>query len=110
VAIIDWYSRHIIGFGLSNTLDKEFVIETVKKAIKIHRKPEIVNSDQGSQFLYQEYVSPLKENDIKISMDGKGRALDNQRIERCFKSYKWENYTWQNVKQAMSYVSLPKSM
>lgn len=90
VAIIDWYSRYIVGFGLSNTLEKAFVIETINKAIKAHGTPEIINSDQGSQFTSQEYVDLLKENSIKISMDGKGRALDNQRIERFFRSYKWE--------------------
>ena len=90
VAIIDWYSRYIVGFGLSNTLEKIFVVETIKKAIKTHGTPEIINSDQGSQFTCREYVGLLKENGVKISMDGKGRALDNQRIERFFRSYKWE--------------------
>jgi putative transposase len=90
VAIIDWYSRYLLGFRLSNTLEKGFVIEAIKKAIRIHGKPEIMNSDQGSQFSSHEYVNLLKENSIKISMDGKGRALDNQRIERFFRSYKWE--------------------
>jgi putative transposase len=90
VAIIDWYSRYIVGFGLSNTLEKIFVIETIKKAIKTHGTPEIINSDQGSQFTCREYIDLLKENGVKISMDGKGRALDNQRIERFFRSYKWE--------------------
>jgi putative transposase len=90
VAIIDWYSRYIVGFGLSNTLEKASVIETINKAIKAHGTPEIMNSDQGSQFTSQEYVDLLKEKGIKISMDGKGRALDNQRIERFFRSYKWE--------------------
>jgi putative transposase len=90
VAIIDWYSRYIVGFSLSNTLEKGFIIDTVKKAIKQHGKPEIINSDQGSQFTSEAYIDLLKENGIKISMDGKGRALDNQRIERFFRSYKWE--------------------
>jgi len=90
VAIIDWYSRYIVGFGLSNTLEKASVIETINKAIKANGTPKIMNSDQGSQFTSQEYVDLLKENGIKISMDGKGRALDNQRIERFFRSYKWE--------------------
>lgn len=90
VAIIDWYSRHIVGYRLSNTLEKGFVIDAIKNAIKMHGKPEIMNSDQGSQFSSHEYISLLKENNIKISMDGKGRALDNQRIERFFRSYKWE--------------------
>ncbi len=89
-AIIDWHTRFTVGFSLSNTLKKGFVIETVKKAIKRHEKPEILNSDQGLQFTSEEYINLLKENNIKISMDGKGRALDNQRIERFFRSYKWE--------------------
>jgi len=90
VAIIDWYSRYIVGFVLSNTLERTFIIETIKKAIKRHGAPEIMNSDQGSQFTCEEYINLLKKNSIKISMDGKGRALDNQRIERFFRSYKWE--------------------
>jgi len=90
VAIIDWYSRYIVGFELSNTLDKTFVIEAIQKAIKRYGKPEIMNSDQGSQFTSDDYINLLKNNGIKISMDGKGRALDNQRIERFFRSYKWE--------------------
>ncbi len=90
VAIIDWYSRYIVGYTLSNTLEKGFVIDAVKKAIMQHGTPEILNSDQGKQFTCEEYVKLLKENNIKISMNGKGRALDNQRIERFFRSYKWE--------------------
>lgn len=89
-AIIDWYSRYIVGFTLSNTLEKACVIETVKKAIKQYGRPEIINCDQGSQFTSDEYISLLKDNNIKVSMDGKGRALDNQRIERFFRSFKWE--------------------
>lgn len=89
-AIIDWYSRYIVGYGLSNTLEKAIVIETINKAVKTHGTPEIMNSDQGSQFSSREYVELLKENGIKICMDSKGRALDNQRIERFFRSYKWE--------------------
>jgi putative transposase len=90
VAIIDWYSRYIVGFALSNTLERTFIIEAIKQAINRHGSPEIINSDQGSQFTSEEYISLLKDNDVKISMDGKGRALDNQRIERFFRSYKWE--------------------
>ena len=90
VAIIDWYSRYIVGYTLSNTLEKTFVIEAIKKAIRRHGTPEIMNSDQGSQFSSEEYINLLKDKKIKISMDGKGRALDNQRIERFFRSYKWE--------------------
>lgn len=90
VAIIDWYSRYIVGFELSNTLERAFIIEAIKKAIKGHGTPEIINCDQGSQFTSDDYINLLKDNSIKISMDGKGRALDNQRIERFFRSYKWE--------------------
>jgi putative transposase len=86
VAIIDWYSRYIVGFSLSNTLEKTFVINAIKKAIGRYGKPDIINSDQGSQFTSDEYIALLKDNNIKISMDGKGRALDNQRIERFFRS------------------------
>lgn len=90
VAIIDWHTRYIVGYGLSNTLEKAFVLRTLKTAIKQHGAPEIVNSDQGSQFTSHEYISLLQDNGIKISMNGKGRALDNQRIERFFRSFKWE--------------------
>lgn len=90
VAIIDWYSHYIVGTAMSNTLEKTFIIEAIKKAIKRHGTPEIMNSDQGSQFTSDEYINLLKANNIKISMVGKGRALDNQRIERFFRSYKWE--------------------
>lgn len=90
VAIIDWHSRFIVGFELSNTLERSFIIEAIKKAIKRHGAPGIMNCDQGCQFTSDDYISLLKDNNIKISMDGKGRALDNQRIERFFRSYKWE--------------------
>jgi putative transposase len=89
-AIIDWHSRYIVGYSFSNTLEKTFVINAIKKAINRYGKPDIINSDQGVQFTSNEYVALLKNNNIKISMDGKGRALDNQRIERFFRSYKWE--------------------
>lgn len=71
-AIIDWYSRYIVGYELSDTLQVESVITCVNKAIKRYGKPEIINSDQGSQFTSLEYTSLLKGNDIRISMDGKG--------------------------------------
>lgn len=88
VAIIDWYSRYIVGYELSSTMDKSFVINAVKKAIAHYGTPEIMNSDQGSQFTSDAYINLLKENSIKISMDGKGRALDNIRIERFWRTLK----------------------
>lgn len=90
-AIIDWYSRFIVGYTVSNTLQTDMVTRTVKAAVREHGKPEIINSDQGSQFTSKAYISCIKElKTIKISMDGRGRATDNIAIERFFRSYKWE--------------------
>ena len=89
VAIIDWYSRYIISWRLSNSLDKDFCIEALKDALKTG-KPEIFNSDQGCQFTSTEFTDVLKEHSIKISMDGKGRCIDNIFIERFWRSLKYE--------------------
>jgi len=91
VAIIDWYSRFIVGWSISNTLGADFVVRTVDEAIKAYGKPEIINSDQGSQFTSNAYIDCIKAYEtIKISMDGRGRATDNIMIERFFRSFKWE--------------------
>jgi putative transposase len=89
VAIIDWYSRYIISWRLSNSLDKDFCIEALKDALKTG-KPEIFNSDQGCQFTSTEFTDVLKEHSIQISMDGKGRCIDNIFIERFWRSLKYE--------------------
>lgn len=89
-AIIDVYSRFIVGWGLSNCLDAESSLEVVKSAIQRHGKPEILNSDQGSQFTCKQYVDFLKSKGIAISMDGKGRALDNIYIERFWRTIKYQ--------------------
>lgn len=90
-AIIDVYSRYIVGWGLSNTLDGESCLEVLKSAIEQHGKPEIINSDQGSQFTCRQYVAYVKEQEIRISMDGKGRALDNIYIERFWRTIKYQH-------------------
>jgi putative transposase len=91
VAIVDWCSRFIVGWALSNTMQSDFVVRAVEEAIKTHGTPEIINSDQGSQFTSKAYIDHIKSyKTIKISMDGKGRARDNARTERFFRSYKWE--------------------
>jgi putative transposase len=91
VAIIDWYSRFIVGWSISNTLQSDFVIRTVQIAVEAYGKPEIINSDQGSQFTSNAYIDCIKAYEtIKISMDGRGRATDNIMIERFFRSFKWE--------------------
>jgi putative transposase len=87
-AIIDVYSRFVVGWGISNSLDAEATLSVLKQAIKDHGKPEIINSDQGSQFTCEKWVTYLKEEDIKISMDGKGRFIDNIFIERLWRSVK----------------------
>ena len=90
-AIIDVYSRYIVGWGISNTLEAEASLSVLKQAIKDHGKPDIINSDQGSQFTCEDWVTYLKEEDIQISMDGKGRWIDNIFIERFWKSVKYDH-------------------
>jgi putative transposase len=91
VAIIDVYSRLIVGWSLSNTMEAGWVVNTLKTAISKYGKPEIINSDQGSQFTSDEYVNYVKSLEtVKISMDGKGRAIDNVFIERFFRTIKYE--------------------
>ena len=81
-AIIDVYSRTIVVWGLHNTLEAANNIEVLLEAIKTHGKPEIINSDQGSQYTSKEWVNTLKDNNIEVSMNGRGRCLDNIWIER----------------------------
>ena len=90
-AIIDWYSRFIVGWALSDTLDTAPVIEAVELAIQKYGVPAIINSDQGSQFTSNEYIKLLKSHNIRQSMDGKARWVDNVLIERWFRSLKCED-------------------
>jgi len=91
-AVIDLYSRYFVNWSISNTMNASWVRQIVEEAIEIQGQPEIINSDQGSQFSSYEYTSLLeeRENPIQISMDGKGRAIDNIFIERAWKSIKYE--------------------
>ena len=94
-AIIDVYSRYIVGWSLSNTLGAECSLKVLKQAVAEHGKPEIVNSDQGSQFTSPIWIEYLEEQEITISMDGRGRALDNIYIERFWRTLKQEYiYIW----------------
>ncbi len=88
-AVIDWFSRYVLAFELSNTLDTTFCVRALQSALAINR-PTIFNTDQGTQFTSLEFTSVLKERDIAISMDGKGRAIDNVFIERLWRSLKYE--------------------
>lgn len=88
--VIDWYSRMVIGWQLSNTLEAETQTELVKELIDVYGKPDIINSDQGSQYTSENWVDFMKREKIKISMDGKGRATDNAIVERFFRTVKQE--------------------
>ncbi len=90
VAIMDWYSRKVLSWRLSNSMEADFCVEALKEAITRYGKPEIMNSDQGSQFTGFEWTQALKDADIRISMDGKGRWIDNRMIERLWRSLKYE--------------------
>ena len=89
VAIIDWYSRYVVSWELDQTLELPFVLAAVERALA-HRKPEILNSDQGSQFTSPQYIQLLKNAGVQVSMDGKGRAIDNIFTERLWRSLKYE--------------------
>jgi putative transposase len=90
VAVMDWYSRYVLSWRLSNTLEGTFCLEALDDALRRGR-PEIFNSDQGSQFTAQAFTSRLESCGVKISMDGRGRALDNVFVERLWRSVKYEN-------------------
>ncbi len=102
VAILDWYSRKVLSWELSNTLDAHFCVSALNNAIERYGKPEIFNTDQGAQFTGEKFTGKLLSENIKISMDGKGRALDNVIVERFWRSLKYEEvYTkdYNNMKE-----------
>ena len=90
VAIMDWASRRVLSWRLSNTMDASFCVEALEEAIERYGTPEIFNTDQGSQLTSQEFTQALKDHEIRISMDGKGRWIDNVFIERLWRSVKYE--------------------
>jgi len=103
VAIIDWFSRKVLSWRLSNTMDTHFCLEALDEAIRNYGKPEIFNSDQGSQFTSDKFTDRLKEHGIQISMDGKGRWMDNVFVERLWRSLKYEEVylkAYESIKQA----------
>ena len=89
-AVMDWYSRKVLSWRVSITMDVHFCLEAMEEAIARYGKPEIVNTDQGSQFTSQAFTGLLKEHDIQISMDGKGAWRDNVFVERLWRSVKYE--------------------
>ena len=90
VAVIDWFSRKVLSWRLSNSLDAAFCTEALEDALAHHGTPDIFNSDQGCQFTSEEFTSVLKNKGIRISMDGKGRWVDNVFVERLWRSLKYE--------------------
>jgi putative transposase len=108
-AVIDVYSRYIVGWGISNSLDASESLKVVKEAMKIHGKPDILNSDQGTQFSCKSYVEYLKKEEIKISMDGKGRCLDNIFIERFWRTIKYQHIFLNPAKDGLDlYLGIQK--
>lgn len=90
VAIIDWFSRYVLSWGVSVTLENDFCVEALDEAIRRYGKSDIFNSDQGSQFTSIDFTDRLNVDGIRISMDGRGRALDNVFVERLWRSVKYE--------------------
>ena len=103
VAIIDWYSRRVLSWRLSNCMDSSFCVEALEEALARHGAPEIFNTDQGSQFTSEDFTDPLLERGIRISMDGRGRWLDNVFVERLWRSLKYEEV------YLKAYASIPQA-
>jgi putative transposase len=91
VAVLDWHSRYVLAWELSNTLDSGFCVAALEAALQAPRQPEIFNTDQGAQFTSQAFTGCLENAGIAISMDGRGRALDNVFIERLWRTVKYED-------------------
>lgn len=91
VAIIDWYSRRVLSWRLSNSMEAIFCVDCLEDALRIHGRPEIFNSDQGSQFTSDAFTGVLKREGVTISMDGRGRAFDNIFVERLWRNVKHED-------------------
>jgi putative transposase len=103
-AVIDWYSRYVLSWRLSNSLENTFCVEVLEEALSIS-KPEIFNTDQGSQYTATNFIKILTDSNIKISMDSKGRALDNIFVERLWRTVKYEEVylkDYQSMKDAQS--------
>jgi putative transposase len=105
--VVDWFSRRVLAWKLSITMDTSFCIEALEEALSMNEKPEIFNTDQGSQFTSEAFTERLKEEGIKISMDGRGRWRDNVFVERVWKSIKYEEvylHAYETVSQARASI------
>lgn len=90
VAVMDWYSRYVLSWEVSVNMESDFCVSALESALRRHGRPDIFNTDQGSQFTSKDFTGALKDAEILISMDGKGRAMDNIFIERLWRSVKYE--------------------
>jgi putative transposase len=100
---MDWYSRKVLSWWVSNVLDADFCIEALNEAVDRYGAPDIFNTDQGSQFTSNTFIDVLKQHDIRISMDGKGRWIENVFIERLWRSVKYEEvylHAYESLTQA----------
>jgi putative transposase len=107
VAIIDWHSRKVLSWRLSNTLDAQFCVEALEEALSHHGQPEIFNTDQGAQFTSEAFTAVLQGRGIRISMDGKGRWVDNVFVERLWRSLKNQEVylrAYESVANARAYI------
>jgi putative transposase len=108
VVIMDWFSRAVLAYRLSNSMGVEFCLEALEEALRHYGPPEIFNSDQGAQFTAVEFVAMLLAHEVRVSMDGKGRCLDNVFVERLWRSLKYEEVyvrAYANVQEAWAGVS-----
>jgi len=106
-AVVDWFSRRVLAWRLSITMDTSFCIEALDEALQQHGKPEIFNTDQGSQFTSEAFTGRLRTEGIQISMDGKGRWCDNVFVERLWRSLKYEHvylHAYESVSEARSKI------
>ena len=109
VAIMDWHSKKVLSWELSNTADRFFCISALERAMRYYGKPEIFNSDQGGQFTSPDFVSVLKEHEVKISMNGKCRALDNITVERFWRTLKYDEvylHEYKNMEEAKERIEV----
>ena len=109
VAVIDWYSRKVLSWQLSNTMDSDFCVEALEEALALHGRPEIFNTDQGSQFTSEDFTGIRKKHGIQISMDGKRRWVDNVMVERLWRSLKYEEVylkAYESVEEARRSIGI----
>ena len=106
--VLDWYTRKVLSHRVSITMDKQFCIDALEEAMQCYGRPEIMNTDQGSQFTSLSFIQTLKDNDIQISMDGKGCWRDNVFVERLWRSVKYEEvylHAYDSVSEAKQKIA-----